>query len=51
MRIHPQSAYVAILSAGERQDGAAAGNDSPAVVTLQPPDFNGTTTGKHPRVD
>ena len=51
VRIHPQSAYVAILFMGERQDGAATGNGSPAVVTLLPPNFSGTTTGKHPRVD
>ena len=36
---------------GERQDGAAAGNGSAAVATLLPPDFNGTTAGKHAGVD
>ena len=36
---------------GKRQDGPAAGNGSVAVATLLPPDFNGTTAGKHARVD
>ena len=38
-------------STGERQDGAAAGNGFATVATLLPPDFNGTTAGKHARVD
>ena len=39
------------LITGERQDGAAAGNGSAAVATLLPPDLNGTTAGKHARID
>ena len=33
------------------QDGATAGNDSAAVATLLPPDFNGATAGKHAPID
>ena len=46
-----QEAVLFYHVAGERQDGAAAGNGSAAVATLLAPDFNGNTAGKYARVD